>query len=69
MTDLQCPRCGKAMPGARVGSPPSFPFCSRRCKLIDLGEWLDEAHRISTPLPQEGPEDDDPGAPPDLPEE
>jgi endogenous inhibitor of DNA gyrase (YacG/DUF329 family) len=22
------------------------PFCSERCKLIDLGEWLDEGHRI-----------------------
>lgn len=25
------------------------PFCSRRCKLIDLGDWLDETHRISDP--------------------
>jgi uncharacterized protein len=22
------------------------PFCSERCKLIDLGEWIDERHRI-----------------------
>ncbi|MCP4125533.1 MAG: DNA gyrase inhibitor YacG [Gammaproteobacteria bacterium] len=22
------------------------PFCSKRCKLIDLGDWLDENHRI-----------------------
>jgi endogenous inhibitor of DNA gyrase (YacG/DUF329 family) len=25
------------------------PFCSERCRLIDLGEWLDETHRISEP--------------------
>ena len=25
------------------------PFCSQRCRLIDLGEWIDEQHRISTP--------------------
>lgn len=25
------------------------PFCSRRCKLIDLGDWLDESHRIAEP--------------------
>lgn len=23
------------------------PFCSERCKLIDLGEWADESHRIA----------------------
>lgn len=28
------------------------PFCSERCKLIDLGEWLDEEKRIpGEPLP------------------
>ena len=30
------------------------PFCSERCKLIDLGEWFDEKHRIA---------DDDPAMP------
>lgn len=25
---------------------PDRPFCSRRCKLIDLGEWASESHRI-----------------------
>lgn len=24
------------------------PFCSERCRLIDLGKWLDEEHRIET---------------------
>jgi len=24
------------------------PFCSERCRLIDLGEWLTENHRIPT---------------------
>lgn len=61
MTDMQCPRCGKPMPGARVGDPPSFPFCSQRCKLVDLGQWLDEDHRISTPLPDDAaPDGEDP---------
>jgi len=31
-----------------------FPFCSRRCKLIDLGKWFDGEHCISIPI-----EDDD----------
>lgn len=25
------------------------PFCSRRCKTIDLGNWLDEVYRVSRP--------------------
>lgn len=31
--------------------PPNFPFCSERCKLIDLNKWLNEDYKISTPLP------------------
>jgi len=27
---------------------PFFPFCSRRCKLIDLGRWFDERYRIES---------------------
>jgi len=30
--------------------PPNFPFCSKRCKLIDLGRWLNEEYKISIPL-------------------
>jgi len=26
------------------------PFCSKRCQLIDLGEWADENHKISQPI-------------------
>jgi len=33
-----------------------FPFCCERCKLIDLGAWLDAEYRIaSEPPPDEGP--------------
>lgn len=34
----------------------SMPFCSSRCKLIDLGRWLDERFYI-TPPPEEDQED------------
>lgn len=30
--------------------PVHFPFCSKRCKTIDLAKWLNEEYRISTPL-------------------
>jgi endogenous inhibitor of DNA gyrase (YacG/DUF329 family) len=26
------------------------PFCSKRCQLIDIGEWADEGHKISQPI-------------------
>jgi len=29
------------------------PFCSHRCKLIDLGKWFNQEHCISEPLPPE----------------
>ncbi|MHA7835814.1 MAG: DNA gyrase inhibitor YacG [Algiphilus sp.] len=39
-----CPHCGGA---AELGAGnPWRPFCSRRCKLIDLGDWLTEKHVI-----------------------
>ncbi|NCA69751.1 MAG: DNA gyrase inhibitor YacG [Sphingobacteriia bacterium] len=51
---LPCPRCGKPV----VWSPdsPWRPFCSERCRLIDLGDWLTEAHRIPDPGGPDFPE-------------
>lgn len=44
---VKCPTCQRLVPWA----PESKwrPFCSERCRLIDLGDWLDESHRISEP--------------------
>ncbi len=50
-----CPTCGRAVFWS--DDSPWRPFCSKRCKLIDLGEWLDEGHRI--------PGDENPGTPSD----
>jgi hypothetical protein len=44
---VQCPACHKR--GDWL-SGPYGPFCSRRCKLVDLGKWLNEEHCISEPL-------------------
>lgn len=43
-TTVACPTCGKEV----VWNEASKwrPFCSERCKLIDLGDWADESHRI-----------------------
>lgn len=29
---------------------PEFPFCSERCRLIDLGKWASGGYVISTPI-------------------
>ncbi|MDA3919285.1 MAG: DNA gyrase inhibitor YacG [Salinisphaera sp.] len=60
---IECPHCG----GPAVLGPanPYRPFCSRRCKLIDLGDWLDESNRIADPegsatgMPWQGDTTDD----------
>ena len=46
-----CPICNAA---ARPREDnPSFPFCSARCKTIDLGKWMNEEYRIPGPESQE----------------
>lgn len=44
---VKCPTCKK--PGAWF-EDKFGPFCSHRCKLIDLGKWLGEQNAISEPL-------------------
>ena len=39
---VPCPRCGKRVP---FEGNPFRPFCSERCKLIDLGNWASGAYR------------------------
>ena len=58
MSNLKCPICKKEVAAASE----DLPFCSARCKLIDLGNWASEKYVISTPVrPSEvEPEDDDP---------
>lgn len=41
---VNCPQCGKSVPWDN--SNPFRPFCSERCKLIDLGQWATESYRI-----------------------
>lgn len=43
-TIVNCPTCGKPVVWAEVS--PFRPFCSKRCQLIDLGEWAAEEKRI-----------------------
>ena len=54
---LICPICK-----AEREVPEDFearPFCSPRCKLVDLGNWLGGVYRVSRPLGPEELEDED----------
>ncbi|MGA7755686.1 MAG: DNA gyrase inhibitor YacG [Candidatus Sulfotelmatobacter sp.] len=60
---LRCPICKKAVTSAA----PDFPFCSDRCRVIDLGKWASGGYVISSPVTdadesirEDSPEDSDP---------
>ena len=60
---VKCPTCGREIDWAQS---PFRPFCSERCRLIDLGAWLTEKHAIpGEPAPDEMQGSD--GAPPESP--
>jgi len=59
---VKCPQCGAAVPW----SPASKwrPFCSERCKTLDLGAWASEAYRVPVPKTEDdgapvSPKDDE----------
>jgi hypothetical protein len=41
---VRCPQCGR--PAVYSPENPFRPFCSERCRLIDLGQWADESYRV-----------------------
>ena len=47
-----CPICRKQLPVLDADAPYR-PFCSERCKTIDLGSWLTGSYSISRPLEEE----------------
>jgi endogenous inhibitor of DNA gyrase (YacG/DUF329 family) len=54
---MKCPICRKEVePGGKY-----VPFCSDRCRLIDLGNWAAEKYRISTPARPEAEEEKEDG--------
>ena len=59
----RCPICRKAFEVASLDDQPSFPFCSDRCKLIDLGRWIDGSYAIPAAPRAEAPDESEPGEP------
>jgi endogenous inhibitor of DNA gyrase (YacG/DUF329 family) len=51
---VNCPNCGKSIEWSEENR--FRPFCSERCKLIDLGQWATEAYSIPTAEGEEGQE-------------
>jgi len=42
----KCPLCRKEFETETIDAWPGFPFCSERCKLVDLGRWIDGDYAI-----------------------
>ncbi len=57
---VPCPRCGTPAPFAPQNR--WRPFCSERCRSLDLGAWASESYRVPT-RPSE--DDDTPDTPPE----
>lgn len=56
MTLLRCPICRREF---AAEASDALPFCSARCRQIDLGRWLGEAYAV----PIERPDDDEDAEP------
>lgn len=54
---LTCPTCRKLLPVSSQATPddasPFRPFCSSRCKMADLGSWLNESYKITSSVSDE----------------
>jgi endogenous inhibitor of DNA gyrase (YacG/DUF329 family) len=57
---VRCPGC--AGPSRYASDNPWRPFCSERCKRLDLGAWASESYRV----PAEAPPDDSDGSAPSV---
>ena len=58
----RCPTCSGQYQIATIGELPSFPFCSERCRLIDLGRWIDGKYILpeaAAPAGSEAARDED----------
>lgn len=58
---VDCPKCGRKCEYSATNR--WRPFCSERCKTIDLGAWANDEYRIGGD-PLESPTEDEPGVTP-----
>ncbi len=58
----KCPTCRKVVAKSLkelLLRAEFFPFCSNRCRLIDLGAWLDAEYKVVSKLPENFEQDND----------
>lgn len=53
---IKCPHCRKE---TTLAGNPFRPFCSERCKMIDLGTWATEGYRIPGEKSPQGGDDEE----------
>lgn len=46
MIKASCPICQRLLEAQTLAELPYFPFCSRRCKVVDLGRWLGGSYGV-----------------------
>lgn len=56
-TTVSCPTCQQQVTWHEKSE--FRPFCSKRCQLIDLGDWAEETHKISQPMQSHTPLSED----------
>ena len=54
---FECPVCRKQFTVKSKEEAPHRPFCSTRCKMVDLGRWFDGTYRISEPISRDESEE------------
>jgi len=64
---MTCPICKRPVSDPPADGPRGdHPFCSSRCKLIDLGRWLGGAYQIPVQITPDDQDDAGPGSHPDT---
>jgi endogenous inhibitor of DNA gyrase (YacG/DUF329 family) len=56
MKKVRCPVCDRLMQGTGRAEWPEFPFCSPRCRLVDLGRWLGGTYTFEQETTEADPE-------------
>ena len=46
MKEATCPTCAQRLVSSGKGRPTTFPFCSTRCRDVDLGRWFSEQYSV-----------------------
>lgn len=55
---IRCPACGG--PSRYASDNPNRPFCSERCRNLDLGAWASESYRVGSTPPADEMGDEPP---------